>query len=300
MPRVNPVLSDAQFEALAERGEERTAEAGEVLFEVGDKRYPFMAILEGEVEVQDANGEHVVRHHAPGFVGELNLLTGQTLFLRGVALTPMRFIAVEREDLRELLHEDAGLADLLLSTFMRRRENLQKRQGVGLQVIGPRDSARTREVLDWAHGLASPTPGSIPLSPRRRRRTIAGLDAESLPLVRFPDGAELRAPTAGELSRALGIGLELEPKEEVDLLVIGAGPAGLGAAVYGASEGLDTLVVERTGLGGPGGLIAPDRELPRVPRGHQRQRADEPGGDPGAQVQRPHGDALPGARAGAG
>ena len=82
---------------------------------------------------------------------------------------------------------------------------------------------------------------------------VAGLDAASLPLVRLPGGAELRGPSTGQVSRALGIGLELAPREEVDLLVVGGGPAGLGAAVYGASEGLETLVVESTALGGQAG-----------------------------------------------
>jgi thioredoxin reductase (NADPH) len=82
---------------------------------------------------------------------------------------------------------------------------------------------------------------------------IDGLGAGDLPLVRLPGGIELRHPTSGEVSRALGIGLELARREEVDLLVVGGGPAGLGAAVYGASEGLDTLVVESTALGGQAG-----------------------------------------------
>ena len=82
---------------------------------------------------------------------------------------------------------------------------------------------------------------------------VADLDAASLPLVRLPGGAELRAPSTGQVSRALGIGRELAPHEEADLLVVGAGPAGLGAAVYGASEGLDTLVIEGTVLGGQAG-----------------------------------------------
>ena len=82
---------------------------------------------------------------------------------------------------------------------------------------------------------------------------VAGLDASSLPLVRLPGGVEMRAPSSGELSRALGIGRELAPREEVDLLVVGAGPAGLGAAVYGASEGLETLVVDSSALGGQAG-----------------------------------------------
>ena len=82
---------------------------------------------------------------------------------------------------------------------------------------------------------------------------IAGLDAASLPLVRLPGEVELRGPTSGQVSRALGIGRELAPREEVDLVVVGGGPAGLAAAVYGASEGLETLVVEGTALGGQAG-----------------------------------------------
>src|SRR4029077_5633124 len=82
---------------------------------------------------------------------------------------------------------------------------------------------------------------------------VAGLDEASLPLVRLPGGAEFQGPSPGKVSRALGIGRELAAREEVDLLVVGAGPAGLGAAVYGASEGLETLVVEGSALGGQAG-----------------------------------------------
>jgi thioredoxin reductase (NADPH) len=256
MPRHNPVLSDAQLAALAERGEERTADAGDVLFKIGDRRYPFIAIVEGEAMIMDANGEEVVRHHAPGFLGELSLMTGQTVFLTGVALTAMRYIAVEREDLRELMHEDGSLADILLTAFNNRREFLQKRQGAGIEVFGPRDSARTRELVEWCRRARLPHTWvdwmHSPIS-KRAGAGISWLDPERLPLVRFPDGAEMQAPTPGELSRALGIGLELGSREEVDLLVVGGGPAGLGAAVYGASEGLDTLVAERTALGGQAG-----------------------------------------------
>ena len=236
MPRVNPVLSDAQLDLLAERGEERSAGAGEVFFKPGDRRYPFMAILEGEVAINDANGNEVTRHKAPGFLGEMNLLTGQTVFLSAVALTPMRYIAVEREDLRELLHEDSSLSDVLLSTFIRRRESLQKRQDVGLEIVGPRDSTRTRELVEWARRARLPHAWVDQGVSEEAAARIADLDADDIPLVRFPDGAELRSPTPGQLSRALGIGLELGPREEVDLLVIGGGPAGLGAAVYGASS----------------------------------------------------------------
>ena len=167
------------------------------------------------------------------------------MFLTAVATQPLRYIAVDREVLRALLFEDGPLSDLLLSTFIARREALQRVQGVGLEIVGPRSSEATMRMLDFARS------NRLPFTWQRRRR--AGLDRRGLPLVRLPGGAELRAPSTGEVSRALGIGLELAPREEVDLLVVGAGPAGLGAAVYGASEGLDTLVVESTALGGQAG-----------------------------------------------
>jgi thioredoxin reductase (NADPH) len=251
--RVSPVLSTSQLATLSERGEERTAAAGEPLFEVGDRSYPFIAILEGEAAVRDATGVEIVRHGPSGFLGEMNLLSGQTVFLSAVATEPMRYIAVDREALRELLFEDSSLADLLLSTFVSRREVLQRRQGVGIEIIGPRDSDGTRRILEWAKRARLPHTWLDPQSSQDAAARVAGLAPEQQPLVRLPGGVELRHPSNGELSRALGIGLELNPREEVDLLVIGGGPAGLGAAVYGASEGLDTLVIESTVLGGQAG-----------------------------------------------
>jgi thioredoxin reductase (NADPH) len=249
------VLSDLQLATLAEHGEERTAAVGEKLFEVGDERYPFIAILEGEAAVQNATGEEIVRHGAAGFLGEMNLLSGQTVFLTAVVTQPMRYIAVEREALRPLLVEDAPLADLLLSNFMRRREAVQGLEGVGIEVVGPRSSTATRELVEFARRSRLPLTWRDPEHDEDpdAQRMITALDPGQLPLVRLPGGTELHGPSNGELSRALNIGLTLGRREEVDLVVVGGGPAGLGAAVYGASEGLETLVVESTALGGQAG-----------------------------------------------
>jgi thioredoxin reductase (NADPH) len=250
---VSRILSDSQLELLGRHGEERTAAVGETLFAVGDAIYPFIAILEGEAAILDAEGAEVVRHGAAGFLGEINLLSGQTVFLTAVVTEPMRYIAVDREALRRLLFEDGSLSDLLLSAFVARRELLQQRQGVGFEIIGSRDLPDTRRLLDFARTQRLPHVWLDPDRDEQAAASAAAAEREDLPLVRLPGGIELRRPSNGELSRALGIGLELAPREEVDLLIVGAGPAGLGAAVYGASEGLRTLVVESTGLGGQAG-----------------------------------------------
>ena len=250
---LSPTLSASQLATLAELGEERTADVGEVLYEVGDRRYPFIAIRDGEVAIRDAVGDEIVRHGASGFLGELNLLSGQTVFVTAVVTEPLRYIAVERDTLRSLLYEDAALSDLVLAAFISRREALQAVQGLGLEIVGPHSSKATMQLLDFARSNRLPFSWRDPDSDSAAAPLVAELDEASLPLVRLPGGAELHHPSAGQVSRALGIGLELGAREEVDLLVVGAGPAGLGAAVYGASEGLETLVVDGTGLGGQAG-----------------------------------------------
>ena len=237
-----PSLSASQLSALAALGDELNAGVGDVLYRVGDPIYPFIAIREGEVAILDAAGNEIVRHGASSFLGELNLLSGQTVFVTAVVTEPLRYIAVDRDALRALLFEDGPLSDLVLSTFIARREALQRVQGIGLEIVGPRSSEPTMQMLDFV---------------RANRLPFSWQDAEppgeEPPLVRIPGGTELQHPSRGEVLRALGVGRELAPGEEVDLLVVGAGPAGLTAAVYGASEGLDTLIIESTALGGQAG-----------------------------------------------
>ena len=255
MPKTppSPSLSASQLETLAELGVERTAKVGDVLYQVGDRGYPFIAILEGEVAIVDPSGNELVRHGKSSFLGEVNLLSGQTVFVTAVVTQPLRYIAVERDVLRELLFEDAPLSDLVLSTFIARREALQRVDGLGLEIVGPHSSGATMQMLDFARSNRLPFTWRDPEHDEAAAATVAGVEAARLPIVRVPGGPELHGPSGGEVLRVLGVGRELAPREEVDLLVVGAGPAGLAAAVYGASEGLDTLVIEGTALGGQAG-----------------------------------------------
>jgi thioredoxin reductase (NADPH) len=249
----SPPLSTGQLRRLAEVGEERTAKVGDQLFRIGDRDYPFIAILAGEVATIDAAGNELVRHGASQFLGELSLLSGQRVFLTAVVMQPLRYIAVERDTFRKLLFDDAPLSDLVLATFIARREALQQVQGVGMEIIGGHTSTATMRMLDFARANRLPYTWRDPDQDAAAAALVEGRGEPSLPLVRLPGGLELRGPSTGEVSRALGVGRELEPREEVDLLVVGAGPGGLGAAVYGASEGLDTLVLDSTALGGQAG-----------------------------------------------
>src|SRR3954471_6589025 len=147
---LSPILSPGQLQALASRGEERTAAKGDFLFRIGDARYPLIVVLEGEAAVLDGAGNEIARQGPGGFLGEMNLLTGQTVYIDGVVTQPMRYIAVDRDDLRPLLFEDGSLSDMLLNTFIRRREILERQEGVGVEIVGPRSSAATRSLLDYA------------------------------------------------------------------------------------------------------------------------------------------------------
>jgi len=189
-----PSLSSSQLSTLAGAGEELTAGVGDELYRVGDHIYPFIAIREGEVAILDAAGNEIVRHGAGSFLGELNLLSGQTVFVTALVTETLRYIAVDREALRALLFENGPLSDLVLSTFIARREALQRVQGIGLEVVGPRLSAPTMQMLDFV---------------RANRLPFTWQDAQppggaEPPLVRLPGGTELQHPSRGELLRRSG------------------------------------------------------------------------------------------------
>ena len=184
------VLSSTQLALLGQRGEELTAEVGEKLYEIGDATYPFIAILEGEVAVLDGAGHEIVRHGASGFLGEVNLLSGQSVFVTAVVTQPMRYIALPREDLRALLFDDPALSDLILGALVERRELLQRRQGIGPDHRPARLARHTPAARVRASPAASPHLGR---SYRGDRRCRPGSEAlcVAMPLVRLPGGLEL-------------------------------------------------------------------------------------------------------------
>src|SRR5438874_5681749 len=130
----SPTLSASQMATLAGLGEEQSAGVGDVLFQVGDATYPFIAIREGEVAILDAAGNEIIRSGATSFLGELSLLSGQTVFLTAVVTEPLRYVAVDRDALRALLYYDGPHSDHVLSTFIARLEALQTVERIGSEI----------------------------------------------------------------------------------------------------------------------------------------------------------------------
>jgi Cyclic nucleotide-binding domain len=187
-------LTDEQLELLRAHGEERTAEVGDVLYRVGDRTYPFIAILAGEAAILDPQGDEIVRHGPHGFLGELNLFSGQTVYVTAVVMQRMRYIAVDRDELRRLLFDDDQLSDVVTSAFVRRRDALQQRDGLGVEILGPRSSDATRSMVEFVRRNRLPHAWRDTDEPEYAA-LVDGLPSDRLPLVVLPGGARLEAPS---------------------------------------------------------------------------------------------------------
>jgi len=250
-------LTDAELALLAQLGVRRTVSAGEYLYREGDPGYDFYVVLAGAVEiiVTSEGTERVIARHTPGrFLGELNLLTGQRVFVSARVAESGEVLAVPRDALRRVIATNAGLSDKILVAFLARRAILMAGASSAIRVVGSRfspDSGHVREFLvrnriphEWLDLDAE----------RDVERLLREFDiaAGDVPVV-IVSGKVLRRPTPGVLADYLGLTVGTMPSGGFDLIVVGAGPAGLAAAVYGASEGLRTLVLEMVAVGGQAG-----------------------------------------------
>src|SRR5919107_986914 len=251
-----PRLSEAQIEALAEHGEWRRTRREEVLFREGDKRYDFFVILEGKVAVVDPDGgeESVIAVHGPRrFLGELSLLTGQAAFFTAVVAEPGEVLMVPVDRLRALVAQDPALGDLILRAYLLRREMLIG-LGAGFQIVGSRYSSDTRRLREFAARNRLPHRW-IDLEEDEAAETLLrqlGVAPEETPVVIW-GGRVLRNPSTQELARTLGLQVPSVAQDMYDLLVVGAGPPGVAAAVHGASEGLGTVALDGGATGGQAG-----------------------------------------------
>jgi thioredoxin reductase (NADPH) len=252
-----PSLSEQQLATLASVGEERPVRPGDVLYREGERTGDFFAILEGKVEVvEESNvGQRSIGIHGPHrFLGELGLLTGQAVFVSAVVREPGKVLVVEAAMLRKIVTQDQVLGDLILRAFILRRSILIG-IGVGIRIIGSRHSPDTRRLREFAARNRLPhhwidvesDPGAEELLRR------VAIEPSDCPVVLLGPGRVLRNPSNIELARALGLRPADTLEMTYDVVVVGAGPAGLAGAVYGASEGLQTVVLEALATGGQAG-----------------------------------------------
>ena len=248
-------LTEAELAELAPSGEERAVAVGDVLYSAGDHEYDFYVVLEGEAEIlrHGIDGDIVVVTHGPGrFLGELNFLTGQRAYLSARVSKPGRVLAIERATLRRVMSAKPDLSDKIFRAFVARRDLLRTGEGASaVRIIGSRYSPEAVALRAFANRSRLPHTW-IDLEDEDDPAVLLaglGLRANDTPVVVTPTGV-LRRPTPGQFAEELGMTYRQIPGSVCDLVVVGTGPAGLAAAVYGASEGLDTISLDSVALGG--------------------------------------------------
>ena len=248
-----PRLGDAQRARLRAVGTVRTVASGEVLFREGDPSYDFFLVESGAVTIVQGYGHEnriIAVHGAHRFLGEVNLLTGAPPYLSAVVRDAGEVIQVSAERLRNLVANDEELSNIILRAFLARREILID-LGAGVKLVGSRYSQCTRRLREFLARNRMPFQW-LDLEEDEEAEGLLralGISAAETPVVISGEGV-LRNPSNAEVAKLLGFGSSGAPPPLCDLVIVGAGPAGLAAAVYGASEGLDTQVIDKTAFGG--------------------------------------------------
>jgi thioredoxin reductase (NADPH) len=253
-----PELSAAELADMATFGSERQAEAGELLFQAGEASYDLFVVLDGEAEVLRESGgeEAIVATFGPGgFIGEMTLLTGQRRFLTGRVTKAGRMLVIEQDEFRRLMSLRPALAERIFSALVARREILRSGQGAqAIKIIGSRYSPEAMSLRSFAeHSRIAHT--WIDLEQADDVDALLssmGLSSQDTPVAITPNGM-LRRATPATFAEQLGLTFQPVPGFIFDLIVVGSGPAGLAAAVYGASEGLSTVCLDAVTVGGQAG-----------------------------------------------
>jgi thioredoxin reductase (NADPH) len=254
--RISVLLTPQEIERIRHFGNVRAFRAGEALFNVGDMGHGLSVILAGTVELSrvfESGARKTFPVQGPGEVlGEMAQLAGQATLVNGRALEPVEALLIPPDQVRALLVAETELGDRILNAMMMRRATMVELGTGGPVIVG---SDENGDVLRLEGFLARNSHPSQRLNPKTDPEAQAlmerfDVDPRELPIVLCPNGQLLRNPSETELARSIGLVGAIDPDRVHDVAIVGAGPAGLAAAVYAASEGLSVLVFDRRAFGG--------------------------------------------------
>jgi thioredoxin reductase (NADPH) len=251
-----PKLSDSEVECLAEMATICSFQDGELIFQAGQRGLPLYVVESGEIAIVDESADvskTIVVHGPHQFSGDVSLLTDRPAIVSAYAKGETKAYCVAQTDLRRVIQELPDLSDKLLEAFQTRRVMLERSGFIGVRVFGRLGDAHLTEIREFFDKNKVPhiwvdvdDPDGL-----TAMRTL-GVEPDQLPFVACNRGTRAPRPTVTRLAECLGLKRQIRT-EPFDLVIVGAGPAGLAAAVYGASEGLSTLVLDRFGPGGQAG-----------------------------------------------
>ena len=256
--RIFPRLTAVQIARIVEIGRRRPIVRGDVIVEAGVRNVPFLVVLSGGIQIvqRDGNAETTITVLGPGqFSGEANMITGRPTLVRAVVSEAGEAIEVDRDKILNLIQTDVELSDLLMRTFILRRVRLI---AIGLGdavVIGSSHCSGTLRVKEFLTRNGHPY-AYIDLDQEADAQELLDrfhVSPADVPVLICRGAIVLRNPSDRQIADCLGLNEEIDEAHVHDLVVVGAGPAGLAAAVYGASEGLDVLVLESHAPGGQAG-----------------------------------------------
>ncbi|HTM23566.1 MAG TPA: FAD-dependent oxidoreductase [Vicinamibacterales bacterium] len=256
--RLFPTLTQAQIQRIAAHGRRRAIAPGEVLVDVGARVVPFFVVTAGEIQVlRPAGGSEtlIVAHRAGQFSGEGNMLTGRRALVRMRVSEPGEVVELTREQLLSLVQTDAELSEILMRAFILRRLELIARDFGDVVLVGSMHCAGTLRVKEFLTRNGHPF-HYIDLDRDAEAQELLDrfhVGQADVPVLICRGDAVLRNPSNQQIADCLGFNDAIDQTQVSDVIIVGAGPAGLAAAVYGASEGLNVLVVESSSPGGQAG-----------------------------------------------
>lgn len=256
--KIFPKLTPAQISRIASYGHTRSVQPGEVLIEQGDTSMPFFVVITGEIEIVRPFGAHetlITIHGNSEFTGDVNMLSGRRSLVRARASKLSELIELDHKDLRRLVQTDAELSDILMRAFILRRVEVIA-AGVGdIVLVGSTHSAGTLRIKEFLMRNGHPY-SYIDLDRDSDVQNLLDsfqILSSEIPVVIYRGQLVLRNPSNQQIADCLGFNEPIDQTQVSDLVVIGAGPSGLAAAVYGASEGLDVVILETSSPGGQAG-----------------------------------------------